>query len=162
MIGKRWWLALGLMAAVGCGDVGETKPAALDGPSSPTTGASAVPPTDASKGEAPASTGGMSPTGPADVPNRDAEGAKSKPEGAKSAAAATLSDEDIAEIKKLPAADQAGALAQKVCPISHDNLGGMGPPIKVEADGKVAYLCCAGCKKAFEKDPKAALAAIGK
>ena len=38
----------------------------------------------------------------------------------------------------------------------------MGTPIKVEADGKTAFLCCDGCTKKFKQDPKAALAKIGK
>jgi hypothetical protein len=36
----------------------------------------------------------------------------------------------------------------------------MGTPIKVEHDGQVAFLCCGGCKEAFEADPDKFLAAL--
>ncbi len=164
MIGKSAWLALGVLAFVGCGDAGVSNPPSSDVASSPTTGASVVPPTDASKGEAPASTGGMSASGPADVSNRDADGAKSPGEAPdeKAIAAAPLTAEEIAQVKTLPAEDQDAAMAQKLCPISGHHLGSMDTPIKVTAEGKTAYLCCEGCKKLFEKDPKTALAKIGK
>jgi hypothetical protein len=42
------------------------------------------------------------------------------------------------------------------------NLGSMGVPIKVSAEGKTAYLCCKGCNKDFDKDPKAVFAKLGK
>lgn len=83
-------------------------------------------------------------------------------EPAKGEAAAALSQEEIDEIKKLPADEQAQALAQAVCVISGENLGSMGKPVKVEADGKTAFLCCKGCVEDFEKDPKAALAKLEK
>ena len=93
------------------------------------------------------------------------DGEKATPkEGDKAAKTdAKLSADEIAEINKLPdAKDRELALAQKVCPISGDNLGGMGAPLKVTADGKIAFLCCKGCKKDFDKDPQAALAKMGK
>jgi len=74
-----------------------------------------------------------------------------------------LSEKEIAGINKLPdAKDRELALAQKVCPISGEHLGGMGAPLKVSADGKTGFLCCEDCKEDFDKDPKAALAKIGK
>lgn len=94
------------------------------------------------------------------------EGEKKDQKASKDGAQATevkLSDEEIAGINKLAdPKDRELALAQKVCPISGENLGGMGAPIKVVADGKTAFLCCKGCKKDFDKDPKAALAKISK
>lgn len=77
--------------------------------------------------------------------------------------AASLNAEEKAEIAKLGAkADQDLALAQATCLISGENLGSMGVPIKVSAEGKSAFLCCKGCVKDFEKDPKAALAKLAK
>jgi YHS domain-containing protein len=73
-----------------------------------------------------------------------------------------LNPDEIAEIKKLPADQQAAALEQKICPISDEHLGSMGVPIRVEADGKTAFLCCDGCVGAFKKDPAAAFTKLGK
>lgn len=75
----------------------------------------------------------------------------------------TLTEGEIAEIKKLPEDEAALALKQKVCPISGEHLGteAMGTPIKVTAEGKTVFLCCGGCKKMFESDPKTALAKLG-
>jgi len=81
----------------------------------------------------------------------------------KVAAKPTLNDEEKAEIAKLTEKkDQDAATAQVICPVSDENLGSMGVPIKVSADGKDAYLCCKGCVKDFEKDPKAVFAKLGK
>jgi YHS domain-containing protein len=78
--------------------------------------------------------------------------------------ATKLSDEEIAEIKKLPAEDQKIALAQMVCPVSGDHLGeaNMGAPIKQVVDGKTFFLCCAGCEKEVKADPKGVLAKLKK
>jgi hypothetical protein len=73
-----------------------------------------------------------------------------------------LTQEEIDEIKKLPADEQAQALAQVVCVISGEHLGSMGTPVKVESEGKTAFLCCKGCLEDFEKDPKAAMAKLEK
>ena len=165
MICKRWWLALGLTAMMaGCeAGGGPSTPAPAASKAVPTSGNSgdlAVPPTDVSKGQAPMPTGGLSPTGSDAAESKDSGGDKGKA----AVADVKLSDAEVAEIKKLPAADQAAALAQKVCPITEEHLGNpdMGPPIKVTADGVTAYLCCESCTKKFQKDPKAALAKIGK
>lgn len=73
-----------------------------------------------------------------------------------------LTDEEKANIAKLPEADQALALAQGVCLISGESLGSMGTPLKVEHEGAVGFLCCKGCKAEFEKDPAKALAKVAK
>lgn len=76
---------------------------------------------------------------------------------------AALSGEEKAEIAKLESkVDQDKALAQMTCLISDENLGSMGVPIKVTHEGVTAFLCCKGCVKGFEKDPKAALAKLSK
>jgi YHS domain-containing protein len=76
------------------------------------------------------------------------------------AGAVKLSDEELASIKELPADQQPAALAQAVCPVSDEHLGSMGAPVKVSAEGRTVYLCCKGCRKDFDKDPKAALAKL--
>ena len=97
-------------------------------------------------------------TAPAKPPVADAP----KVAEEKAPAAVALADDEIAKIKTLPEADREAATAQKVCPISGEHLGSMGTPKKVSAEGKSLFLCCDGCKKDFEADPKAALAKLGK
>ena len=52
----------------------------------------------------------------------------------------TLGADELAEIKKLPADEQAVALKQIVCPVSGEHLGSMGVPLKVTAEGKTFSL----------------------
>jgi hypothetical protein len=144
------WTALTLLALVGC-DAGTTStPNAPPMPS--------IPPT-------------VSPEAPKDKtevkslpvePGKAAEPAKT--EEPKGAAAGKLSDEEIAEIKKLAPEDQAIALAQVTCPVSGDNLGegGMGVPVKEVIDGKTFFLCCKGCEKDLKADPAKYLAKLKK
>lgn len=75
--------------------------------------------------------------------------------------AVKLSDDEIANIKKLPADEQDAAFKQAVCPVSGENLG-MDVPIKVSAEGRDFYICCGGCKGDVEKDPKGVLAKLDK
>ncbi len=82
----------------------------------------------------------------------------SKPTGA----AAKLADDEIAAIKELPKAEQDVALAQAVCPVSAHNLGSMGKPLKVTAEGRTFYLCCDSCEKDLKTDPKAVIAKLDK
>ena len=93
-----------------------------------------------------------------DAPKLDAP----KGDAGKAAASAKLTDDEIAAIKKLPADEQVAALKQKVCPVSDEHLGSMDTPIKVSAEGKTFYLCCKGCKKDLDADPKAVLAKLSK
>jgi len=70
-------------------------------------------------------------------------------------------DADIAAaMAKLSPDDRALAEQQKVCIVAKEPLGSMGTPIKVEHDGQVAFLCCSGCKEAFEAEPEKFLAAL--
>jgi hypothetical protein len=78
------------------------------------------------------------------------------------AAAVKLTDEEQTAIKELPAAEQAVALAQGVCPVSTENLGSMGKPLKVTAEGRTFYLCCKNCEKDVKADPKAVIAKLDK
>lgn len=64
-----------------------------------------------------------------------------------------------AEMAKLSDEDRTAAMAQKVCPVAGGPLGGMGVPIKVElADGKSAFVCCAGCADPLREDSEKYLA----
>lgn len=97
------------------------------------------------------------------APEPDQSAATTTPEADVPAANdVTLTPEEIATIEQLPEPDRSAALAQKVCPISGEHLGTpvMGPPQKVEVQGKTVFLCCEGCKDEFLKDPDAALARL--
>lgn len=76
------------------------------------------------------------------------------------ASAVELSDDEIAEIKKLPAEDQALALAQAVCPVSGENLGSMDVPVKASIESRDLFVCCASCMKKVKSDPKGVLAKL--
>ena len=82
---------------------------------------------------------------------------KSKDEAA---AAASLSTEELAEIKKLSGSEPELALKQGVCPVSGEHLGSMGMPVKVTAAGRTFYLCCKGCNKDVKDDPAAVVAKL--
>jgi len=89
-----------------------------------------------------------------------AEAAAPSLEGPGTASEAALSDEEIAEIKKLPVEDHALALAQAVCPVSGENLGSMDVPIKTSIEGRDFFICCNGCMKKVKNDPKSVLAKL--
>ncbi len=187
MMRRAWPLALGLAALIGCNGE-ETDPnkinnditgvAAGKGPvndsGNPVEGGAAgqraggaftakdvpkgypVPEGTTAPGAEPAAKPAPEGAAPAaDAPKADA------PKADAPQAAVELKPEEIAEIKKLPAEQAEVALKQKVCPVSNEPLGSMGAPIKVEAEGKTAYLCCKGCQGEFDKDPKAVLTKLG-
>jgi hypothetical protein len=64
---------------------------------------------------------------------------------------------DLAKVKealaKLSPEDAAAASKQKMCPVSNELLGSMGPPVKVDAEGTAVWICCEGCRKPVEEDP---------
>jgi len=76
--------------------------------------------------------------------------------------ASKLSDEELAAVKELPAAEQAAALAQGVCPVSTHNLGSMGKPLKVTAEGRTFYICCDSCEEKVKTEGKAVVAKLDK
>lgn len=60
----------------------------------------------------------------------------------------------------LPEADRAAAMAQKVCPVSDEALGGMGTPIKVTVNGRDVFICCESCREKLERNPDEYLAKL--
>jgi entry exclusion lipoprotein TrbK len=56
------------------------------------------------------------------------------------------------ELEKLSPEDRKLVLAQKICPVSGEPLGSMGPPLKVTVDGKSFFICCEGCREEAEKN----------
>jgi hypothetical protein len=63
-------------------------------------------------------------------------------------------------LAELSEADRAAALKQMVCPVSGEELGGMGKPPKVTLEGREVFLCCSACEKTLRKDPKKYLAKL--
>ncbi|TWT35343.1 Archaeal TRASH domain protein [Posidoniimonas corsicana] len=63
------------------------------------------------------------------------------------------SDEVRPGVFKTVAADQPFIAAQQKCPVMDEPLGGMGAPLKVHANGKAIYICCAGCAKKIQAEP---------
>lgn len=85
--------------------------------------------------------------------------------GAAPAPAATAYTFKEVKLADLPEADQELAKQQVSCLVSDEKLGtdeGM-TPLQITADGKtVGFLCCDGCKEAFEGDPAKYLAKLKK
>ena len=133
------WTALALFALVGCE------------PASPpaTTAPASTPSPSGEPTKAPSETKAL-PVVP------------TKPEEPKGADAGKPTEEQLAEIKKLPASEQPIAIAQAKCPVSGDPLGEMGAPIKQVVGDKTFYLCCAGCEKKVKSDPAGVLADLAK
>jgi hypothetical protein len=128
------------------------------GPAAPKIDADKAKPADSSEKPAPPSKPGADKKGD-ETPK--VEGPKA--ENAKTdAGAVKLTDEEQAAIKELPAAEQPVALAQAVCPVSTENLGSMGKPLKVTAEGRTFYLCCKNCEKELKANPKAVIAKLDK
>lgn len=80
----------------------------------------------------------------------------------KADAETVLLEDEVAEIRKLPDADQALAIHQVRCPISGEHLGSMGKPVARDVEGTKLFLCCKGCIEELEKDPKSAIAKLPK
>jgi YHS domain-containing protein len=161
---KYWWAALIGSALAGCAEEQATQTTPPPTPPTSTgplmkpkvedTNPTPTPPPSEPKAEVPKKD--LAP--PIEPPKVESP----KADEPKTAAAVKLSDEELAEIKKLPAAEQAVALQQKLCPVSGENLGGMGVPFKVSAEGKTFYLCCKSCEKDVKENPQAVIAKLGK
>jgi hypothetical protein len=71
---------------------------------------------------------------------------------------------DAAEVEaafaSLSEADRAAALAQKICPVSGHELGGMGTPVKVTVAGRDVFLCCESCRDPILAEPDKYLAKL--
>ncbi len=126
--------------------------------------APALPNTDPAKDETPAPPPiGDAAKDAAATPVEESKKVDAEPslEGPK-ASADKLSDEEVAAIKELPAEDHEAALAQVVCPVSDHHLGSMDVPIKVSVENRTFYICCKGCEKDVNDDPKAVIAKLDK
>ena len=61
---------------------------------------------------------------------------------------------------ELTAQDRKLAKAQKICPVSDEELGSMGAPIKVSVEGGDVFICCEGCRKRLLANPQKYLAKL--
>jgi Cu(I)/Ag(I) efflux system membrane fusion protein len=50
-------------------------------------------------------------------------------------------------LAKLSPEDRKLAEKQKVCPVTGETLGEMGPPTKIEVGGQPVFLCCSDCRE---------------
>jgi hypothetical protein len=57
--------------------------------------------------------------------------------------------------------DRALAEKQKVCPVSGEALGTMGPPKKMSIGGHDVFICCQGCEKELTSEPDKYLTKLG-
>ena len=153
--------ALALALLVGCGAQEDPAPTAKEPSSAP---AVVEPSTTGNPNPGPAREAPGAPVPSATEPGPTSAEPKADAapglEGPK-AEAVKFTDEELANIKKLPPAEAEAALKQAVCPVSGENLG-MDVPIKVVAEGRTFYLCCGGCKDAVAEDPKGVVAKLDK
>jgi YHS domain-containing protein len=67
---------------------------------------------------------------------------------------AAAKDEKADAFAGLSPEDRVKAIAQRICPVTKEELGGMGKPYKVTVEGRDVFLCCAGCEEEIKKDPQ--------
>lgn len=66
-----------------------------------------------------------------------------------------------ATLAKLGDADRPLAEAQRFCAVqTHQRLGSMGVPLKLDVQGQPVFVCCKGCEKKALGDPDATLARV--
>ncbi len=66
-----------------------------------------------------------------------------------------------AALSELSPEDQRLARTQRVCPVTKFPLGSMGKPERLVVEGRVVFLCCAGCEQALVKEPAKYLLEVG-
>jgi YHS domain-containing protein len=150
VIRKATWTLLFLGGVIGCSGQEEAVPPPPEKPNYPPAGTKAAPPVS------PAATG-ESKKGDEAPKVEGPKAENSKPDGA-----VVLTSEELAAVKELPEAEQAAATQQRVCPVSAHNLGSMGKPLKVTAEGRTFYLCCDSCEDKVKSDPKTVIANLDK
>ena len=74
-------------------------------------------------------------------------------EAGSSAQVAQTDPEIEKALAQLSPKDRQLAEKQKICPVSGEPLGSMGPPLKVHVEGRDVLVCCAGCDDAVKENP---------
>ena len=93
------------------------------------------------------------------------EDAQTKPTGAENPADSGQGDQHAkieANLAKLSPEEQKSARAQKICPVTEEPLGVMGPPIKVEVKDQTVWVCCKNCVETVQENPDKYLAILAK
>jgi YHS domain-containing protein len=91
----------------------------------------------------------------------DDEEAAGDADAADGAATEGLTADQVEAFASLSPAEREAVIAQKICPVTEEGLGTMGPPLPVEIGGKTYYVCCEGCIDGLKEDPEKYLANIG-
>lgn len=66
-----------------------------------------------------------------------------------------------ATLAQLSETDRPLAEAQGFCAVqTHERLGSMGVPLKLDVQGQPVFVCCKGCEKKALSDPEATLARV--
>jgi hypothetical protein len=91
---------------------------------------------------------------------RAAPAAPTPPESPSTTLTAPADDKIARALERLAPAERALALKQKVCPVTGERLGSMGPPPSVVIQGRTVFLCCKGCEAELRKDPAKYLAKL--
>ncbi len=64
-------------------------------------------------------------------------------------------------LAKLGDTDRTLAESQRFCAVqTHERLGSMGVPLKLDVQGQPVFVCCKGCEKKALSDPQATLARV--
>ena len=77
--------------------------------------------------------------------------------GPEKASGPPLVDPVRAALDKLSPEDRKLAEEQRVCPVTDEELGSMGVPVKVTFKDQTVFVCCKGCVKDAESDPDGTL-----
>lgn len=64
-----------------------------------------------------------------------------------------MSSDVQANLAKISKSDRTAVEKQQHCPVSGEQLGAMGAPIKVDVEGRQVWLCCESCKDSLLTDP---------
>ena len=57
-------------------------------------------------------------------------------------------------VTKATKADEKAIAALKTCPVSKEDLGSMGGPLKISRGDKSTFICCKGCLKELKANPE--------
>lgn len=60
-------------------------------------------------------------------------------------------------MQSLSEEDRQSALRQRICPVSEEPLGSMGPPVKVVVGEQEIWICCDSCEELLKADPQSYL-----
>lgn len=67
-----------------------------------------------------------------------------------------------AALAKLSPEDRTLAEKQKTCPVSGEQLGLMGTPVKLDVKNQAVFICCDGCREKLLANPDEYLAKLNK